>query len=65
MRYFAAQDYDRIVVAGPRATAAGHGAAIVRAADLPGQWPPLRAEDHRPALARREPRFAAPLGASR
>ena len=36
VRYFAAQDYDRIVVAGPRATAAGHGAAIVRAADLPG-----------------------------
>ena len=36
VRYFAAQDHDRIVVAGPRATAAGHGAALVRAADFPG-----------------------------
>ncbi|MGZ6673314.1 MAG: hypothetical protein ACXVFM_13275 [Solirubrobacteraceae bacterium] len=35
VRYFAAQGYDRIVVAGPRSTAAAHGAAIVRVADLP------------------------------
>jgi hypothetical protein len=35
VRYFAAQGYDRIVVAGARATAAAHGPAIVRAADLP------------------------------
>ncbi|HEX6697255.1 MAG TPA: hypothetical protein VF080_10685 [Solirubrobacteraceae bacterium] len=35
IRYFAAQGYDRIVVAGPRSTAAAHGAAIVPAADLP------------------------------
>jgi len=36
VRYFAAQGYDRIVVAGPRATAAADGAAIVPVADLPG-----------------------------
>jgi hypothetical protein len=35
VRYFAAQGYDRIVVAGPRATAAADGSAIVRSADLP------------------------------
>jgi hypothetical protein len=35
VRYFAAQGYDRIVVAGPRATAAADGPAIVRVADLP------------------------------
>ena len=35
VRYFAAQGYDRIVVAGPRSTAAAHGAAIVAVADLP------------------------------
>jgi hypothetical protein len=35
VRYFAAQGYDLIVVAGPRATAAAHGAAIVPVADLP------------------------------
>ena len=35
VRYFAAQGYDRIVVAGPRSTAAAHGAAIVGVADLP------------------------------
>ena len=35
VRYFAAQGYDRIVVAGPRSTAAADGAAIVRVADLP------------------------------
>jgi hypothetical protein len=35
VRYFAAQGYDRIVVAGPRSTAVAHGAAIVRVADLP------------------------------
>jgi hypothetical protein len=35
VRYFAAQGYDRIVVAGPRATAAAEGGTIVRAADLP------------------------------
>ena len=34
VRYFAAQGYDRIVVAGPRSTAAAHGAAIVGVADL-------------------------------
>lgn len=34
VRYFAAQGYDRIVVAGPRSTAAAHGAAIVAVADL-------------------------------
>ena len=36
VRYFAAQGYDRIVVAGPRSTAAAGGAPVVRAADLPG-----------------------------
>ncbi len=36
VRYFAAQGYDRVVVAGPRSTVAARGAAIVRAADLPG-----------------------------
>ena len=35
VRYFAAQDYDRIVVAGPRSTTAADGPAIVRVADLP------------------------------
>jgi hypothetical protein len=35
VRYFAAQGYDRIVVAGPRSTAAADGPAIVRVADLP------------------------------
>jgi hypothetical protein len=35
VRYFAAQGYDRIVVAGPRSTAAAEGSAIVRVADLP------------------------------
>ena len=35
VRYFAAQGYDRIVVAGPRSTAAAEGPAIVRVADLP------------------------------
>jgi hypothetical protein len=35
VRYFAAQGYDRILVAGPRSTAAAHGAGIVRVADLP------------------------------
>ena len=35
VRYFAAQGYDRIVVAGPRSTATAEGAAIVRVADLP------------------------------
>jgi hypothetical protein len=34
VRYFAAQGYDRIVVAGPRATAAADGPAVVRVADL-------------------------------
>jgi hypothetical protein len=36
VRYFAAQGYDRIVVAGPRSTAAADGATVVQAADLPG-----------------------------
>jgi hypothetical protein len=36
VRYFAAQGYDRIVVAGPRSTAAAHAPGIVRAVDLPG-----------------------------
>lgn len=36
VRYFAAQGYDRIVVAGPHSTAAAGGAPVVRAADLPG-----------------------------
>jgi hypothetical protein len=35
VRYFAAQGYDRIVVAGPRSTAAAHGASVVRVAGLP------------------------------
>jgi hypothetical protein len=35
VRYFAAQDYDRIVVAGPRSTAVAGGRTIVRVADLP------------------------------
>jgi hypothetical protein len=35
VRYFAAQGYDRIVVAGPRSAAAADGPAIVRVADLP------------------------------
>jgi hypothetical protein len=35
VRYFAAQGYDRIVVAGPRSAAAAEGRAIVRVADLP------------------------------
>ena len=35
VRYFAAQGYDRIVVAGPRSTAAAHAAGVVRVADLP------------------------------
>ena len=36
VRYFAAQDYDRVIVAGPRSTAAAADSAIaVRAADLP------------------------------
>jgi hypothetical protein len=35
VRYFAAQGYDRVVVAGPRASAATDGPAIVRVADLP------------------------------
>jgi hypothetical protein len=35
VRYFAAQDYDRIVVAGPRSTAAAAGPTIVAVADLP------------------------------
>jgi hypothetical protein len=35
VRYFSAQGYDRIVVAGPRATAAADGPAIVPVADLP------------------------------
>ena len=35
VRYFAAQGYDRIVVAGPRSTAAADGPAIVSVADLP------------------------------
>jgi hypothetical protein len=35
VRYFAAQGYDRIVVAGPRSTAVAHGAGIVPVADLP------------------------------
>src|SRR4051812_26252686 len=35
VRYFAAQGYDRILVAGPRSTAAAHGPGIVRVADLP------------------------------
>jgi hypothetical protein len=35
VRYFAAQGYDRIVVAGPRSTAAADGPDIVRVADLP------------------------------
>ena len=34
VRYFAAQGYDRIVVAGPRSTTAD-GAGVVRVADLP------------------------------
>jgi hypothetical protein len=37
VRYFAAQGYDRVIVAGPRSTAAAaHSAIAVRAADLPG-----------------------------
>jgi hypothetical protein len=36
VRYFAAQGYDRIVVAGPRSTAAADGASVVRVADLRG-----------------------------
>lgn len=35
VRYFAAQGYDRIVVAGPRSTAVAHGAPVVRVAGLP------------------------------
>jgi hypothetical protein len=35
VRYFAAQGYDRIVVAGPRSTTAPDGAGVVRVADLP------------------------------
>jgi hypothetical protein len=35
VRYFAAQGYDRIIVAGPRSAAAADGPAIVRVADLP------------------------------
>ena len=35
VRYFAAQGYDRVIVAGPRSTTAADGAAIVRVADLP------------------------------
>ena len=35
VRYFAAQGYDRIVVAGPRSAPASDGPAIVRVADLP------------------------------
>ena len=54
-RYFAAQGYDRIVVAGPRSTAAASGAAIVRVADLPAALGPLRAERQRAVVARGEP----------
>ena len=35
VRYFAAQGYDRIVVAGPRSTTAPDGVGVVRVADLP------------------------------
>jgi hypothetical protein len=42
VRYFTAQGYDRILVAGPRATAAADGPAIVRVADLPAALSAVR-----------------------
>ena len=42
VRYFAAQGYDRVIVAGPRATAAATDADVVRAADLPGALAAVR-----------------------
>ena len=44
VRYFAAQGYDRVIVAGPRSTAAvDHaGIAAVRAVDLPGAMGAVR-----------------------
>jgi hypothetical protein len=44
VRYFAAQGYDRVIVAGPRSTAAAADVhlAAVRAADLPGALAALR-----------------------
>jgi hypothetical protein len=44
VRYFAAQGYDRVIVAGPRSTAAAADArvAALRAADLPGALAALR-----------------------
>ena len=53
VRYFAAQGYDRIVVAGPRAAAAADGPAIVRVADCGG----AAALSHRPR-SRAGPRCA-------
>ena len=35
VRYFLAQGYDRVVVAGPRSTAATHDARVMPVADLP------------------------------
>jgi hypothetical protein len=44
VRYFAARGYDRVIVAGPRSTAAASDAhvAAVRAADLPGALAAVR-----------------------
>ena len=44
VRYFAAQGYDRVIVAGPRSTAAAHSSnvAALRAADLQGALAAVR-----------------------
>ena len=44
VRYFAAQGYDRVIVAGPRSTAAAHSSTVAaeRAADLPGALAAVR-----------------------
>ncbi len=42
VRYFTAQGYERIVVAGPRATAGADGPAVVRVTDLPAALAAVR-----------------------
>jgi hypothetical protein len=42
VRYFLAQDYDRVIVAGPRSTAAASDTNAVRVADLPGALAAVR-----------------------
>ena len=65
VRYFAAQGYDVIVVAGPQSTAAAHGAGVDPVPTCPPRWRPYALRDRAPRSTRPVSQAAKSAAAAR